>query len=414
MALEIYLYVVIFLLFMVLAILFMAFKKLKLKNNQLSTTIKSTNKEFQLSQEFIAQVSQELRTPLYGIMGLTNLLSEQSEAMAHSKHLKSLKFTSSYLFNLINNVLHVNFLNSNKIELNKKSTPIKEVIHEIVNSFNYVGVTKNNTIHLEIDPSLPEHLITDKSMISQVLMNLINNALRFTRNGNVYIHVENAKQENSTYTLVFKVSHDGNDLSKEAEKTLYEEFSDLDTAKYAYLGTGLNATIVNKLVDTLNGEIMVNQDEISGSEYAFIVPMEALEAEPRQITDLTNRSSKVLIVDDNRLNLLVAEKIMASEGFVCTTIDNGFDAISLVKENKYDLVLMDINMPKLNGIGTTKRIREFDKDTPIIALTAVDVTQLNRQIIGAGFNDYILKPYDRNLLIEIVHKQLQREPMLVS
>lgn len=122
---------------------------------------------------------------------------------------------------------------------------------------------------------------------------------------------------------------------------------------------------------------------------------------------MDNKKLRALIVDDNKLNLLVADKMLSKENFDCSTIDNGFDAIELAKENQYDIILMDINMPKLNGIGTTKRIREFDPKTPIIALTAVDITQLNRQIMHAGLNDYILKPYNKNHLLEIINKHLE-------
>lgn len=178
------------------------------------------------------------------------------------------------------------------------------------------------------------------------------------------------------------------------------------------MGTGINSKIINRLALALNAEIIIQNDSHLGSEYALVIDFksqvskETINHNSASLNNPIASKFRVLIVDDNKLNLLVADKILSKENFDCTTIDNGFDAIELVRKNEYDVILMDINMPKLNGIGTTKRIREFDTKTPIIALTAVDVTQLNKQIIQAGLNDYILKPYNKNHLLEMIHRHI--------
>lgn len=378
------------------------------KNAQLQKSLELSEKKAQNSLDFISSLSQELRPPLYGIMGLTNILTEENPALKDNQKLKSLKFTGDYLLTLINTILQVNYLDNAQLVITKKNFNLKELTKNIVHSFSYATENKDNTLHFEFDDDISEIVHGEPTVLSQILMNLISNALRFTRNGNVYFSVNLIKQKENTYTLSFKVKHDGIEISEEDEKSIYEEFIDIKQVKKSYLGTGLNATIVKKLASLLQGKIIIQDTNSQGSEYAFVmdftVPSQNSVDDRESIGPKDNLT--VLIVDDNKLNLLVAEKMLSKEQFECTTIDNGFDAIELVRENDYVVILMDINMPKLNGIGTTKRIREFNKNTPIIALTAVDVTQLNRQIIQAGFNDYILKPYNKKLLMEKIDKHL--------
>ncbi|WP_299217047.1 response regulator [uncultured Aquimarina sp.] len=399
---------------LVLGIIYLGYRcfalsnQLNNKNNELNSLLNSTEKKAQINQEFISSLSQELRIPLYGIMGLTNILVNEHPELESNKNLKSLKFSGDYLLTLINNVLQINVLESEEITPIKKPFNLKELTQNIINSFSYAIENSDNSLDLEFDPDLPEILNGNPAILSQVLMNLISNALRFTRNGNVLFSVHLINKKGNVNHISFKVTHDGNEVSEEDEKSIYQEFIGIENVKKSYLGTSVNSTIVKRLAKSLNGEIILQNNSQAGSEYAFVVDLETINPNDKasQITGSGDKQ-KVLIVDDNKLNLLVADKILSKENFECTTIDNGFDAIELAKDNSYDIILMDINMPKLNGIGTTKRIREFDDKTPVIALTAVDVTQLNRQIMRAGLNDYILKPYDKNILLEMIHKHVR-------
>lgn len=386
-------------------------KRLKKKNIELESLNKETEQQFQLQQDLISILSQELRTPLYGIMGLANLLEEEYPDLKNDKNLKSLKFSGDYLFTLINNVLHVNFLDSEEITVQNILFDIKEVTQNLIHSFSYATENSDNILHFEFDPEIDQMIYGDPGILSQILMNLISNALRFTKNGNVYFSVVLIKKKENISTISFKINHDGDELSKEDKKSIYQEFINVGNAKKTYLGTGINSKIINRLASALDAEIIIQNNSHAGSEYAVVIDFKSQinKEDINHNASFTNSNVsklKVLIVDDNKLNLLVADKILSKENFDCMTIDNGFDAIELVRENEYNVILMDINMPKLNGIGTTKRIREFDTKTPIIALTAVDVTQLNRQIVQAGLNDYILKPYNKNHLLEMIHRHI--------
>ncbi|WP_378187926.1 response regulator [Aquimarina sp. W85] len=382
---------------------------LQRRNKELKISQQRAVQQAKMKQEFISTLSHEVRTPLYGMMGLTRLIIEEHPELKTNNNLKSLKFSGDYLLSLINNILQVNYINSEELTLTKSYFSLKETMVNLINSFSYATENSDNTLDFKFDDSIPEQLESDPAILTQILMNLLSNALRFSKNGIVLFTVDTIKENNYTTTISFNIRFDGNEVSKEDEDSIYEEFANIETEKRSYLGTGLNSTIVKSLATALGSDIIKQDSSYSGSEYAFAVTFNKVTQETEAAVvqkSQKNDRLKALVVDDNKLNLLVADKILSNENFECTTIDNGFDAITLVRDNSYDIILMDINMPKLNGIGTTKRIREFDQATPIIALTAVDVTQLNRQIIQAGLNDYILKPYDKNHLLELIHKNL--------
>ncbi len=388
-------------------------KRFKEKCNELELLLNTSEKQLQFQQDFVSILSQELRTPLYGIMGLTNLLADEYPKLREDRKLKSLKFSGDYLLTLINNILQVNFINKEKINTENTIFNLENVTQNLVQSFSYATENSGNILHFNFDLNINYNVNGDPAILSQILMNLVSNALRFTKNGNVYFSVDLIKKKGNTATISFKITHDGYEVSKEDQKSIYQEFINVENEKKGYLGTGINSKIVNRLAKAVNAEIIIQNNSHVGSEYTFVIDFEISQIKEKQIHQSSafeiNSDSKfkALIVDDNKLNLLVADKILSKEQFDCTTIDNGFDAIDLARENIYDVILMDINMPKLNGIGTTKRIREFDLKTPIIALTAVDVTQLNRQIIQAGLNDYILKPYNKTHLLEMIHKHIE-------
>ncbi|KAA1246890.1 response regulator [Aquimarina sp. RZ0] len=380
--------------------------RLKIRDKELESLQEKTEQQSQINKQFITSLSQELRTPLYGIMGLTNLLAQEYPKLEENKNLKSLKFSGDYLLTLINNIIQVNHISNEEIKLQESIFDLKEITQNIVQSFSYATANSDNKLHFDFDAAIPNELQGSPSVLSQVLMNLISNALRFTKNGNIFLSVSLITQKESTSNIVFKVKHDGHEVSKEDEKSIYQEFINIESIKKSYLGIGLNTTIVKRLAKSIDGEIIVNDTNGQGSEYAFVLNLEVPKKNGKEFKADNTTKQKALIVDDNKLNLLVADKILSKENFECTTIDNGFDAIKLANDNSYDIILMDINMPKLNGIGTTKRIREFDDETPIIALTAVDVTQLNKQILQAGLSDYILKPYDKNILLDMIYKHI--------
>lgn len=384
------------------------------ENQKLRASLESEREETAKLREFIAALSQELRIPLNGINGLTNILIDENPKIKNNPYFKSLKFSSEYLLKLINNVVHLNYLESEEMKIHQEYFNIKITTKNLVNSFNYVINSTDNQLHFNFDPDINVTVKGDAAVLNQVLTNLITNALRFTRNGNIYVNVKLVKKTEEQNRICFEIKHDGNPLSSEDTNSIFNEFVNIENSKKSYLNGGLHSTIVNKLASSMGGEIL-NQDLGSeGYVYSLVLDFDIKE-QKRKLTNGNIKKSntmdkpKILVVDDNKLNLLVADKMLSHENFDCTTVDNGYDAIDLVKDNTYNVILMDINMPDINGIGTTKKIREFNTETPIIALTGVDVTQLNNQIMESGFNDYILKPYEKSVLLELINKHIKTD-----
>lgn len=374
------------------------------ENNKLLKLNEELEERAVLKQKFISNLSAELRTPLYGIIGLTNLLVEDIPDLKDNQNVKSLKFSSDYLLTLITNVLQINKVLGE--ELVAKNTPfcLKTTTQDLVHSFRYATENSDNTLHFEYDDEINDVLIGDSTILIQVLINLINNALRFTSNGNVRFKVSLDSKGPDSNTVTFYIWHDGHGISMKDQKSIYHEFASNERSKESYLGIGLNSSIIERLIKALNGKMQLNKDVNDGTESTFTLDFKVgteLMKEP------LSKKMKALVVDDNKISLIVTDKFLSQENFECTTADNGTDAVKLVKENAYDIVLMDVNMPGLNGVGATKKIREFNTDVPIIAFTAVDVTQLNEQMMRAGLNDYILKPFDKNILLEKINKYVK-------
>ncbi|NER16716.1 ATP-binding response regulator [Spongiivirga citrea] len=373
--------------------------KIAKQNKELATQNDQLLKQSKFDQQFVSNLSAELRTPLYGIIGLTNLLSEEHPELKEDQNIKSLKFSGDYLLTLINNILQVSKMDDNDVKARSIRFNIKEVVQNLVSSFRYATENTNNTIELNFDDAISNQLKGDPLILSQILMNLINNALRFTRNGEVKINAMLVDSDEASNKITFSVKHNGKEISKEEEKSIYYEFTKNRRSQGNYLGTGINTAIVNRLSESINGVLNLNKKDGEFTESLLTI---SFDIGKESDADL-GKKIKALIVDDNKINLMVTSKLLVDENFDCVTVDNGLEAIELVREGDFNIVLMDVNMPNLNGVGATKKIREFNKDIPIIAFTAVDVTQLNEQMIRAGLNDYILKPFEKGQLLDKIY-----------
>jgi CheY-like chemotaxis protein len=232
-------------------------------------------------------------------------------------------------------------------------------------------------------------------------MNLIGNACKFTEEGDIYVIAETIQTTVNKTTIKFYIKDTGIGIPKNKLDCIFDEFSQADTIDYKYQGTGLGLPIVKKLLALSNSKVAVESESGKGSLFSFSLTFEltkqAEKIEDISLIDVKNlKGKKILIVEDNRINQMVTKKILEKNSVHCAIAENGIEAIQMVKNNNYDLVLMDINMPKKNGIEATKEIRCFNYNTPIIALTAVEVVEMRKQIFKSGMNDIIVKPYDIN------------------
>ncbi|WP_299675562.1 response regulator [uncultured Dokdonia sp.] len=392
-------------------------RRLHEKNNQLMVAKNDAERLSQLKTQFFSTVSHELRTPLYGVIGLASILLED-ETSKNKEDLKSLKFSADYLLALINDVLLLNKMDANGIKLEKTSYRLSSLTKSITRSFEFSLEQNNNKIHLHIDENLPDKQIGDYVRLSQILMNLIGNAIKFNENGNIWVSIDLIeKTREGLYKTKFTIKDDGIGIPASKQKTIFEEFSQVENRNYNYQGTGLGLPIVKKLLALYDSEILLNSEMGTGSVFTFTINLEANISDEKEVKKEIGKERTaihvfenvhILVVDDNRINQKITQKILEKRQFKCSLADDGEQAISLVKENNYDLILMDIHMPKVDGVEATKAIRKFNAEVPIVALTAVELDEMRATIMDSGMNDIILKPYDISQFLTTILRNLNK------
>ncbi|WP_298512672.1 ATP-binding protein [uncultured Kordia sp.] len=384
---------------------------LKIKNKQYLIAKKESEEFAKTKTKFFATVSHELRTPLYGVIGLSSILLENEDLKKHEKDLKSLKFSANYLLTLVNDLLHINKIENKNFIDEDITFNLKTLTTRIVSSFEYITLQHQNEISVTLHKEVPLLLKCNSVRLSQILMNLIGNACKFTEKGKIDITIELLEKTDTVAKLKFTIKDTGPGIEKTKLDHVFNEFAQIDSSSSAYQGTGLGLPIVKKLIEQANGTIAVESELGKGSTFTFTLSMlisnETLEQNMSPILDFKQLQHKrVLIVEDNRINQTVTKRILDSEGVVCSIAENGEKAVSAVKQSTFDLILMDINMPVKNGIEATKDIRQFNTTIPIIALTAVDIEEQKNQIFECGMNDIILKPYDIDLFKKTIASNL--------
>jgi len=392
-------------------------KELRVKNLEALRAKEQSEKLSKAKVKFFSTVSHELRTPLYGVIGLSSILLEDKSLKNHSKDLKLLKFSADYLLALINDVLQINRLDSNTIENDHVSFKLRELIETITSSFEYILIQNDNNIHIDISENIPEMIRGNSVHLSQVLMNLISNACKFTENGDIYIKAEAVVTKNFSTSIKFTIKDTGLGIAKEMQESIFEEFSQIDSLNYNNQGSGLGLPIVKKLLALSKTKISLDSQLGVGSSFSFTLSFDVIEkavrkeSAPALLAPKSLKGKRILIVEDNRINQIVTKKILNQNNIECSIAENGEEAIQMVKENSYDLVLMDINMPVKNGIEASKEIRRFNQDIPIIALTAVEIEEMKNNIYMSGMNDIIVKPYDVTKFMACITKNISlRKP----
>ena len=377
-------------------------------NEKMSFKIREQRKTIQEQQEFADVLSTELRTPLLGILGVSGLLAEEYEVLKNDPSLQSLQFTSKYLLSLTTNIRQAYALE----EIDTPSThtvfDIRKTIEHISNSFSYIANPNSGKYTFDFDTNISDYCVGDVHVLSQIVMNLMYNAFRFTQDGTITLGAKQVQSTEHTQTIEIRVYCDGSPLTEEEEQSIYQEFRHEMTA-YRNKSSDMQLEIVEKLAASIEAHITTKKVDENGTQTTITItyPLSDISPETLQSHAFATHSPHILVVDDNKLSRMLAKKILETGDYTCSLAENGHEAIAMCKEESYDLILMDVNMPGINGIGTTKQIRDFDDDTPIIALTAVDVTQLNQQLMNAGFSGYLLKPYDKNQLIAIVEEHVR-------
>ena len=387
--------------------------ELKLVNEELAIAKQVAEDANQLKSQFVSTITHELRTPLYGVIGITNIILEEHKELANNPNLKSLKFSAKYLLSLVNDILQINKIEEKRIVLESLIFNLTDEITMIKNSVEYIADKNNNKLSVEIDTAIPEFLIGDKLRLSQIIMNLVSNALKFTKNGEVLISAELNRIENKFYFIEFKIKDNGYGIAAEYQDKVFDKFVQIERKDEDYQGTGLGLSIVSSLVKLFDSEIHLESEENVGSTFSFTIGFEYDEAKSIEIinnieVDLSSdKLYSILVVEDNKINQVVTKKIITSSNMDCTIVDDGYAALIALERQEFDIILMDINMPLINGFDTTRKIREMGIKIPVIALTAFDKQEVVEQAISAGMNDVIVKPFEPVKLYQVIHNQVK-------
>ena len=368
------------------------------KNKVLIESKEQTEYASKIKENFLSTISHELRTPLYAVTGITDILMDDNPKKEHERYLRLLKSSGEHLLGLINNILQINKFDANKIEINLIDFSIRTLINNIKDSLSYLKRENNNKIHIEIDENTPNSLQGDSLKIAQVIVNLLSNALKFTKDGNIWIIVNCKEYKEHSATLEIKVKDDGIGISKALQTQIFEDFyQESMRLDRNYEGTGLGLSIVKRLLNAMGSDIKVDSESGKGATFYFDLKLKtkaievAEEVVAEQTINLENVS--ILVVDDNAVNLMITKRLLESKNAVVTTVENGLEAVEEAKINTFKLILMDVHMPNMNGYNATKAIRQFDTETPIIALTAVTLEDSKEKIISSGMNSVITKPF---------------------
>lgn len=376
---------------------------LTLRNAELERAKESVERASLIKEQFLSTITHELRTPMYAVTGLTHLLLSEDPTPQQKAHLDSLKFSGEYLLSLINNILDLNKLEANKVEVEQVAFDLRKRVDDVIFALERSVKERGNLMKVEIDETVPHELIGDPLMISQVLINLVGNGNKFTRDGLITLRINKAKLDGEAVFLRFEIEDNGEGISKKKQEDIFENFTQGSLQiNRKYGGTGLGLSIVKRLLELNNSKIKLESTLGQGSKFYFNIRYgytdtkdgEREQAEQQEVDYSILDGRKILVVEDNKINQMITRKILNKKNITCDLADNGTTGVDYARENDYDLVLMDIHMPGISGMEATVQIREFDKNLPIIALTAVAINQDSHKFYEAGFNDIIPKPYE--------------------
>ena len=388
------------------------------KNLELENARDEAEKAMQAKAQFLSTVSHELRTPLYAVTGLTHLLLEENPSESQKEHLKSLKFSGEYLLNFINDILQINKIEAKKLSLQKIPFLLEKVLKDVVDSLHQTAKENENEIILTIDKRLPKELIGDPLKLSQILINLIGNACKFTEKGAINVMANYVERNDEGVLVQFKVKDDGIGISDEQQSTIFESFAQGSIQiNRKYGGTGLGLTIVKSLLGLFNSEIKLESKLGSGSTFMFDISFETVTKQEEEETIVENKLTveddffkdlHLLIVEDNKINQVITKKMLVKKGMTCDIANDGYEAIEKAKSPIYNAILMDIHMPGISGLVTTKEIRKFNSKVPIIALTAMSLDETTDDLFDAGCNDVITKPFKPEVFYKKIGSNILR------
>lgn len=380
-------------------------------------------KSKKVKDDFVANMSHELRTPLNALIGFSNLLNQTELKENQQEYVDIISAGGQNLLNIVNDLLDLSKMEAGKLRLRSKPFNIRTVLESTKKLFSASLADKRLAFEWFVDKKIPQSLKGDSDRLMQILINLIGNAIKFTTVGGIHVNVGIVWVDEASriYKLAITVKDSGSGIPAEKVQTIFERFEQLEhVSTRQHGGTGLGLTIVKNLVEKMGGAVSVYSEVGVGSEFTFTCMFEELpeleEAEEKKsIHSFSLDGYKILAAEDNGANQMLLKHLLAKYQASLIIVDNGQEVLDLLEKNHYDLVLMDIQMPIMDGYTAVKYIRdELKSDRKIIAMTAYVSEEEIEKCLCSGFDDYIAKPIDEADFILKISKHLQQKPLLIK
>ena len=349
---------------------------------------------------FLSNMSHELRTPLNGIIGASNLLLQENYLPHQKSNLDILRYSSEHMMVLVNDILDFNKIEAGKLELETRPVNIMQFMNKIINQFAGQVQAKGLRFHTAIDIHLDNEMFTDETRLNQILSNLLSNAIKFTERGSISLTAKQLYSTSEKATVQFVVKDTGIGIPENKHREIFRSFTqaDIDTTR-KFGGTGLGLTISKRLINMFNSELMLKSQEGKGSEFFFTLELKInqdsklynVEDNHQQLTSL--EGIKILIAEDNKVNMSIAKRFLNKWGVHVSEAVNGREAVEKFRSGNYDLMLIDLEMPEMDGPTALREIRRTDHSVPAMAFTAAVYENMQSDLLKKGFIDYIHKPF---------------------